>query len=113
MMAILALSLALFSIVNAAAVPSSSQLVLQESSWNERAPNPNVTLGRKLFGRFIHITDIHPDPHYRPGASLDSSCHRDKKSKKQPKAPLWGAARSYEHSSATLVTTSSSRCSPL
>jgi endopolyphosphatase len=31
---------------------------------------------RKLYGRFLHITDIHPDPFYEPGASQSSACHR-------------------------------------
>ena len=36
-----------------------------------------------LTGRFMHITDFHPDPHYKPGSTYDSGCHRkDKKSKK-------------------------------
>ncbi|KIK37842.1 hypothetical protein CY34DRAFT_15428 [Suillus luteus UH-Slu-Lm8-n1] len=30
----------------------------------------------KLYGRFLHITDIHPDPFYEPGASQSSACHR-------------------------------------
>jgi hypothetical protein len=29
-----------------------------------------------LKGRFIHITDFHPDPHYIAGGSFDSGCHR-------------------------------------
>jgi endopolyphosphatase len=40
-----------------------------------------------LKGRFLHITDIHPDPHYKTGASFASGCHRiDKKSKGKSKA---------------------------
>ncbi|KAJ9114260.1 hypothetical protein QFC22_005712 [Naganishia vaughanmartiniae] len=31
---------------------------------------------RMLKGRFIHITDFHPDPHYVTGGSFDSGCHR-------------------------------------
>ncbi|KAJ5091778.1 Endopolyphosphatase Ppn1p-like protein [Penicillium alfredii] len=32
---------------------------------------------RGLHGRFLHITDFHPDRHYRPGSSIDdTSCHR-------------------------------------
>ncbi|KAG1896469.1 Metallo-dependent phosphatase-like protein [Suillus fuscotomentosus] len=31
---------------------------------------------RQLHGRFLHITDIHPDPFYEPGASQSSACHR-------------------------------------
>jgi endopolyphosphatase len=36
-----------------------------------------------LTGRFIHITDFHPDPHYKAGATFESGCHRrDKKGHK-------------------------------
>lgn len=45
---------------------SGSHLVRTE----RKAPRPPLT------GRFIHITDFHPDPHYRSGASLDQACHR-------------------------------------
>ena len=31
---------------------------------------------RKLQGRFLHITDVHPDPHYRVGSSEKKACHR-------------------------------------
>ncbi|KAJ9103657.1 hypothetical protein QFC19_004232 [Naganishia cerealis] len=31
---------------------------------------------RVLKGRFIHITDFHPDPHYITGGTFDSGCHR-------------------------------------
>ncbi|EGO01896.1 hypothetical protein SERLA73DRAFT_49578, partial [Serpula lacrymans var. lacrymans S7.3] len=40
---------------------------------------------RRLHGRFLHITDMHPDPFYKNGTSQSSSCHRN-----QPKS----AARS-------------------
>lgn len=29
-----------------------------------------------LKGRFIHITDFHPDPHYITGGDFESGCHR-------------------------------------
>ncbi|EEP81038.1 predicted protein [Uncinocarpus reesii 1704] len=34
----------------------------------------------RLHGRFLHITDIHPDPHYKPFSNSDSKheCHRGK-----------------------------------
>jgi len=36
-----------------------------------------------LKGRFIHITDFHPDPHYKTGATFESGCHaRPKKDHK-------------------------------
>ncbi|KAG2141513.1 hypothetical protein BD769DRAFT_1650743 [Suillus cothurnatus] len=38
---------------------------------------PNIPMWkRKLHGRFLHITDIHPDPFYEPGATRASACHR-------------------------------------
>ncbi|KAG2156070.1 Metallo-dependent phosphatase-like protein [Suillus clintonianus] len=39
---------------------------------------------RKLHGRFLHITDIHPDPYYEKGASQSSQCHRTEPHDKQP-----------------------------
>lgn len=29
----------------------------------------------ELKGRFLHITDLHPDPFYKEGATFGSSCH--------------------------------------
>lgn len=40
---------------------------------------------RPLKGRFIHITDVHPDPYYRRGASEDEACHFKEKKKKKGK----------------------------
>ncbi|KAG0353705.1 Endopolyphosphatase [Podila minutissima] len=36
--------------------------------------DPDVS---RLVGRFLHITDIHPDEHYITGGSISSSCHRN------------------------------------
>ncbi|KAF8931545.1 Endopolyphosphatase [Haplosporangium bisporale] len=36
--------------------------------------DPDVS---QLVGRFLHITDIHPDEHYITGGSISSSCHRN------------------------------------
>ncbi|KAL6708377.1 Endopolyphosphatase [Coniothyrium glycines] len=38
-----------------------------------------ATGGRRLTGRFLHITDFHPDPFYRTYSSTaqDAACHRD------------------------------------
>ncbi|KAI9738676.1 MAG: Endopolyphosphatase [Cirrosporium novae-zelandiae] len=33
---------------------------------------------RPLHGRFLHITDIHPDKYYKPNTSPDDACHRGK-----------------------------------
>lgn len=29
----------------------------------------------ELTGRFLHITDLHPDPFYKEGATFGSACH--------------------------------------
>ncbi|KAG1892443.1 hypothetical protein F4604DRAFT_1565645 [Suillus subluteus] len=44
---------------------------------------------RKLHGRFLHITDIHPDPYYVEGTSQSSQCHR-KESGKDQQAGYYG-----------------------
>ncbi|BEI80477.1 hypothetical protein CcaverHIS002_0110060 [Cutaneotrichosporon cavernicola] len=31
---------------------------------------------RQLTGRFMHVTDFHPDPYYKVKATLESGCHR-------------------------------------
>ncbi|CAI4364722.1 BAF_collapsed_G0013060.mRNA.1.CDS.1 [Saccharomyces cerevisiae] len=49
---------------------------------------------RKLHGRFLHITDIHPDPYYVEGSSIDAVCHTGKPSKKKDLAPKFGKAMS-------------------
>ncbi|AJV00938.1 Ppn1p [Saccharomyces cerevisiae YJM1387] len=49
---------------------------------------------RKLHGRFLHITDIHPDPYYVEGSSIDAVCHTGKPSKKKDVAPKFGKAMS-------------------
>ncbi|KAH7035117.1 Metallo-dependent phosphatase-like protein [Microdochium trichocladiopsis] len=54
------------------AAPTHSQLVLQVPSSSNRQPL------RKLHGRFLHITDIHPDPFYKVHSSTEETiaCHR-------------------------------------
>lgn len=41
---------------------------------------PIQSASRKLTGRFLHITDIHPDPYYKVYSSTDEAgvCHRGK-----------------------------------
>ncbi|KAG1735733.1 Metallo-dependent phosphatase-like protein [Suillus paluster] len=53
-----------------ASVAFPTQIVL-DKSLAEHQLSP-----RKLHGRFLHITDIHPDPFYEPGTSQSSACHR-------------------------------------
>ncbi|TCD66989.1 Endopolyphosphatase [Steccherinum ochraceum] len=49
---------------------------------------------RKLQGRFLHITDMHPDPHYRVGMSEKSACHRRKPRKAKERSGEFGLAYS-------------------
>jgi endopolyphosphatase len=44
---------------------------------------------RKLHGRFLHITDIHPDPYYAKDTSQSSQCHR-KESDEDQQAGYYG-----------------------
>lgn len=46
---------------------------------------------RGLHGRFLHITDVHPDPFYKYGAHPSTACHR-KKPKKKRRAGYYGTA---------------------
>ncbi|OUM52929.1 hypothetical protein BVG19_g2163 [[Candida] boidinii] len=43
--------------------------------------NPNKVL--KYHGRFLHITDLHPDPIFEKGSSMSLACHRKIKKKKK------------------------------
>lgn len=40
-----------------------------------------ISKPRKLHGRFLHITDIHPDGHYKAHAAESKACHRKLKKK--------------------------------
>ena len=53
----------------------------------------------KLQGRFLHITDIHPDPHYHPGMSEESACHRKKPKKSVRRSGEYGMAYRFLFSS--------------
>ncbi|KAH9853441.1 hypothetical protein C2E23DRAFT_867908 [Lenzites betulinus] len=50
----------------------------------------NAKPRRKLQGRFLHITDIHPDPHYRVGSSEKKACHRGKPKEGKSAAGFYG-----------------------
>lgn len=52
---------------------------------------------RILHGRFLHITDIHPDRYYKEGASIDKVCHfnadeGEHEENSDDKAPFFGKA---------------------
>ncbi|PWZ00914.1 hypothetical protein BCV70DRAFT_199282 [Testicularia cyperi] len=54
----------------------------------------NATVSSKPFGRFLHITDLHPDHHYKVGSAVRGGCHHKKPKKKKPegkeRAGWWG-----------------------
>jgi endopolyphosphatase len=52
-------------------------------------PEP-VKPHRQLRGRFLHITDMHPDQHYLSGASMSSHCHRNRPRRKHVRAGYFG-----------------------
>jgi endopolyphosphatase len=45
-----------------------------------------------IHGRFLHITDIHPDEHYKEGSDIDNVCHRGKPGKASKGASKYGDA---------------------
>lgn len=47
---------------------------------------------RKLHGRFLHITDMHPDAFYKEGSSIEAVCHEGKPNDKKDRAPRFGYA---------------------
>ncbi|CCD26357.1 endopolyphosphatase NDAI_0H01830 [Naumovozyma dairenensis CBS 421] len=54
--------------------------------------DPRIGKERLLYGRFLHITDIHPDRLYKEGSSIDYVCHGKEPSKKRDYAPKFGKA---------------------
>lgn len=61
---------------------------------------PEEPIRRKLHGRFLHITDVHPDPFYTRNASVSKSheCHGDR-----GRSGYYGAERSDCDSPFTLA----------
>ncbi|KAI0750846.1 Metallo-dependent phosphatase-like protein [Daedaleopsis nitida] len=49
---------------------------------------------RTLHGRFLHITDIHPDPYYRVDSSEKKACHRGKPKEGKAAAGYYGLSYS-------------------
>jgi endopolyphosphatase len=57
--------------------------------WRPPAPP------RALRGRFLHVTDLHPDPFYLAGVAATHACHRARKAKKgAARSGAWGAPAS-------------------
>ncbi|KAG5724344.1 Endopolyphosphatase [Termitomyces sp. T112] len=51
---------------------------------------PAITEPKQLQGRFLHITDIHPDFYYLAQTSEKTACHRKKKKKSKNRAGYYG-----------------------
>ncbi|KAK0468387.1 Metallo-dependent phosphatase-like protein [Desarmillaria tabescens] len=49
-----------------------------------------ATKPRQLHGRFLQITDIHPDPYYKAHKSQSKACHRNKPKKKKNRSNYYG-----------------------
>ncbi|KGB78065.1 endopolyphosphatase [Cryptococcus deuterogattii R265] len=81
---LLALTLSIAS--SKAVISSTEQMPLNVSfSLLDNSESQDVRINKKrpLKGRFLHITDIHPDPHYKAGSTFDSGCHRKPKKDKK------------------------------
>ncbi|KAI1172825.1 Metallo-dependent phosphatase-like protein [Nemania sp. FL0916] len=63
----------------AAAAPATQSQVVLQPHTNPGSEQPLATSQRRLRGRFLHITDLHPDEHYKPHTSTEEgvACHRD------------------------------------
>lgn len=62
--------------LDAQSFPSHKLPVLPPGSGPTRGKHgQSRTKKRKLHGRFLHITDLHPDNHYVPHASTSNACH--------------------------------------
>ncbi|SPO38284.1 related to PPN1 - vacuolar endopolyphosphatase [Pseudozyma flocculosa] len=72
------------------------------SSSSSSSPSP--------YGRFLHITDLHPDTFYKHGSAVSSGCHHNKPKKKKKdgrwRAGWWGTGVSDCDSPPRLVTSS-------
>ncbi|CEP63693.1 endopolyphosphatase LALA0_S09e00386g [Lachancea lanzarotensis] len=58
---------------------------------------------KSLKGRFLHITDIHPDPFYKSGTSAEEVCHRGKPKDASDTATRFGVAMNGCDSSMDLM----------
>ncbi|GAA5864110.1 hypothetical protein JCM3774_006384 [Rhodotorula dairenensis] len=64
---------------SAQAVPGSS---LSPAPHSLTSPATPTAAARALKGRFVHLTDLHPDAYYRDGAAESRACHPKKRKKK-------------------------------
>lgn len=64
---------------------------------------PTIPQRRKLQGRFLHITDIHPDGYYIVDGTEKSACHRKKPKKAKERSSYYGTPYSDCDSPFTLT----------
>lgn len=87
-----------------------SQAVFSADADSASPSNNSTTILRKPFGRFLHVTDLHPDPHYKYSSAVKAACHhkKPKKHKLDGKqcAGWWGTALSDCDSPPRLVESS-------
>ncbi|KAJ4367512.1 Endopolyphosphatase [Neocucurbitaria cava] len=64
---------------SARAAPPSPAGGAGESAAGTSEASRSVSAARKLTGRFLHVTDFHPDPFYKTYSSTtaDAACHHD------------------------------------
>ncbi|KAN0059805.1 Endopolyphosphatase [Thecaphora frezii] len=78
--------------------------------WTDASAQGQSQLQTKPYGRFLHITDLHPDTFYRHGSAVATGCHhkkpKSKKSKGNWRAGWWGTGVSDCDSPPRLVTSS-------
>ncbi|KZT74415.1 endopolyphosphatase [Daedalea quercina L-15889] len=93
------LKLLLFLLMSCApgvlAAPSQAPMQVPETS--------GIGAKQKLQGRFLHITDMHPDLYYKADASQKSACHRRKPKKARPRSGYYGMPYSDCDSPLTLT----------
>ncbi|KAF8655288.1 hypothetical protein AX16_003187 [Volvariella volvacea WC 439] len=91
-------------------MPSLYHLLVLATALHAASPSPiqvpfqaPATSPRSLRGRFLQITDIHPDPHYRAHSSLTTACHRKRPKKHEEAAGYYGTPYSECDSPFTLT----------
>lgn len=68
-----------------------ADVVLSRQSPFQASPSSTTTKPRALSGRILHVTDFHPDPHYKVGSAISSGCHSKKPKKEKNRAGYWGS----------------------
>jgi hypothetical protein len=63
---------------------------VQHSYDLKRHPPSSPHAARMLHGRFLHITDLHPDEFYVKNAAVSQFCHRKKPRKDPERAGYYG-----------------------